>query len=107
MLKHNTTKNLNKTLFELEKFYFETNNTYSASDNRERWTDYTDIINQFITSKNTNYIFELYYRVTLDENINGVLIDQINRNNELYPILYPFIHILEEYRNFDEVKIFF
>lgn len=107
MLKHNTTKSLNRTLFELEKLYFQTNNTYSTSHHRERWLDYSEIINHFIMTGNKNYIFELYYKVLDGENINSVLMELIHRDNEVYLTLYPFNHILEEYKDFDDVRIFF
>jgi hypothetical protein len=106
MLKYNTTKKLTRALFELEKNYFETNNSYSTIEHTERWADYTDIISQFIAYNHPKYVFELYYRATNGENINTVLTELINRDNELYLILYPFKHKLKEYQNFDQVKIF-
>lgn len=102
MVKRITNKNISKILFELEKIFYNTNNP----ETQERWAIYTELIKQLQTLDKHHYIHELYYRILVGENINNIFVDLINRDDEIYFIMYPYIYALEEFFDFDEIKIF-
>ena len=106
MITKTATKNINKVLYELDKIFFKTNNSYSEAEVIERWTTYNELVDQFRTLNKHHYIHEIYYRVLVGENVNNIFIDLINRDNEIYFILYPYIYKLEEFFDFDEIKMF-
>lgn len=103
---NNNSKNVCKVLFELEKLFFSTHNNYSEFEITERWTIYTDTFNQFQRLNKPEYLHEIHYRTLVGENINNILIDIINRDNDIYVFLYPFLNTLEEYLDFDTIKMF-
>jgi hypothetical protein len=99
-------KDTTKVLHLLDKLVFDTSNNLTETEAAERWTIYTDLVDQFKSLNKTNHIHEIHYRILIGENVNSVLIDIIDRDNELYFILYPYIYILEEFYDFDEIKMF-
>ena len=106
MITNAANKNINKVLYELDKIFFKTNNSYSEAEAIERGTTYTELVGQFRALNKQQYIHEIYYRVLVGENINNVFVELINRDNEIYFILYPYIYTLEEFFDFDEIKMF-
>lgn len=106
MVNQNKPKNVSKVLFELEKFFFNTHNNYSELEISERWATYSDIFRQFQNLNKQHYLHEIHYRLLIGENINTIFIDIINRDNEIYVLLYPFTFALEEFHDFDAIKMF-
>jgi hypothetical protein len=105
MLKCNTTKSLNNAFFELEKFYLSNNNHHPSY--LERWVIYTEIINQIVHLKKDQCVYKIYYLLMEGENINTTLIDIINSDDDLFLVLYPYIHQLNEYIANDVVELYF
>lgn len=101
------TQNTNKLLFKLEYHYLNKRFSYTEKELNERWLIYLEIISRIEDISNDNkYLFEIEYKLLDDNNINLVLIDLINREDELYLLLYPYIYVLEEYLDFDEIEVF-
>ena len=106
MVNRNTKKNVNKVLFEIEKFFFATSNNYSNIEILERWNTYTDIIGQLKHLNKQHYLFEIYYRILIGDNMNQIFIDIIDTDSEIYSLLFHYTYILEEFQDFDEIIIF-
>jgi hypothetical protein len=101
----NTTKHINQIIHRIESHYI-TNEMHSDAINKERWSAYIEIFTQLIKSNKESYFYELEYRVFSGENINEVLKSIINRDDDLYLLLYHYIYLLEEYVGFDVLKPF-
>lgn len=106
MVIQTTSRTLNQVLRQIEKHYFTTNNNFKPFELRERWSTYCDIIHQIISINKTHIFHELYYRLGEDENLNSIFTDVINREDDLYLLLYPYINVLEEYLDFDDIRVF-
>jgi hypothetical protein len=99
-------KDTAKVLHLLDKLVFNASNNLTETEATERWTIYTDLVDQITSLHKPNYLHEIHYRLLIGDNINTVFKDIIDRDNELYFILYPYIYILEEFYDFDEIKMF-
>lgn len=107
MILQNATRNLNQTIRKIENHYFNNETHYTLETLKERWSLYVEIFNQLNLLNKHSYLQEADYRIVLEnENINIVLRGMIENDDELFMILYPFINFLEEYSDFDDIKIF-
>lgn len=101
------TQNTNKLLFKLESHYLNKRVRYNQKELNERWSIYLEIISKIEDiSNNNDYLYEIEYKLLDDNNLNLILIDIINREDDLYLHLYPYIYVLEEYLDFDNIENF-
>ena len=106
MTTHNGTKNFNQLLNRVEYYYFNNETHYDHNKLQERWSLYVDIFNQLLTLDKLVYLPELEYRIFDGDNINDILVSFIKNDDDLYHMLYPYINLLKEYSDLDEIKIF-
>lgn len=107
MILQNATRNLNQTIRKIENYYFNNETHYNQEILKERWSLYTEIFKQLNLLNKNSYLQEAEYRIVWEnENINTVLRDLINGDDELFMILYPFTYVLEDFSDFDDIKIF-
>lgn len=107
MIPQKTTRDLNQTIRRIEDYYFTNETHYNQEILKERWSLYTEIFKQLHILNKNSFLQEAYYRIVVGaENINIVLRSMIEGDDEMYMILYPFIYVLEDYSDFDDIKIF-
>ncbi len=99
------TKNT-QILYKLEVLHNKFNDHYSHNEREERWSLYLEIFELLIHNQNEDYINKINYLLSSGENINEVFINIINNDDDLYFILYPYIGLLTEYLNLDNIKFF-
>ncbi len=76
-------------------------------ETKERWETYDSIISELIWLNRTDCFEEIKYRLTDGETFNDIIIDIINRDNEIKTQLWCYIAKVEEYENRDLLRRFY
>jgi len=73
----------------------------------ERWHTYETIMSELITLNRVNLFEEVKYRLTGGGDPNDIILDIINRNNDVKTTLCVYSRKLMEYKNDDLFKRFY
>lgn len=73
----------------------------------ERWCTYEAIMTELIGLNKINLFEEVKYRLTGGEDPNDIILDIINRDNDVKTILWAHSRKLMEYKNDDLLKRFY
>jgi len=84
-------------------------NSLSNTDEEtiERWFTYEAIMSDLIGLNKIHYFEEIKYRLTGGEDPNELILEIINRDNELKTHLWAHLRRLNDYKNEDLIKRFY
>jgi len=76
-------------------------------ETQERWFTYESIMTELISMGKINYFEEIKYRLTGGEDPNNVILDILNKDNEIKKYLLTHIRRIKDYKNEDLLKRFY